>query len=72
MYLQTFCVLSGNTEYFGEKARPILYGIAVEVHGGYCFPAKFMYRVTIITILLLYLESTFYVFNSFLGAGNSP
>ena len=40
------CVLSKNTEFFADKPRPILYGIAVEVHGGYCFPAKFMYKVS--------------------------
>jgi protein N-terminal asparagine amidohydrolase len=44
IHLRTLSVLSGNTEYFASKPRPILYGIAVEVHGGYCFPAKFMYR----------------------------
>lgn len=43
--LRSMCVLSKNTEFFADKPRPILYGIAVEVHGGYCFPAKFMYKV---------------------------
>jgi len=43
--LRSLCVLSKNTEFFADKPRPILYGIAVEVHGGYCFPAKFMYKV---------------------------
>lgn len=42
--LRSMCVLSKNTEFFADKPRPILYGIAVEVHGGYCFPAKFMYK----------------------------
>jgi len=42
--LRSLCVLSKNTEFFADKPRPILYGIAVEVHGGYCFPAKFMYK----------------------------
>ena len=44
--LRSMCVLSKNTEFFADKPRPILYGIAVEVHGGYCFPAKFMYKVS--------------------------
>jgi len=44
IHLRNLCVLSQNTEFFAEKPRPILYGVAVEVHGGYCFPAKFMYK----------------------------
>ena len=43
-------MLGQNTEYFAEKPRPILYGIAVEVHGGYSFPAKFMYKVSLLVL----------------------
>ncbi|CBY21281.1 unnamed protein product [Oikopleura dioica] len=44
IFLRGLCILGQNTEYFANRPRPILYGIAVELHGGYCFPAKFMYK----------------------------
>lgn len=44
IFLKSLCVLSQNTEIVDEQPRPKIYGIAVDVHGDYCFPAKFIYK----------------------------